>query len=302
MWVINNFMNTLWYTGCSMTKGDEIADPIYDKDFFSCWLWDDEDHTISIKNHNQIFDTKWKKSERKTKRLSRLNEVACKDVMDPLKYSKTLSDMKDHLDELEHENNWCSQLARKLNLEPVHAAASAASPGYMFTELIKDLKNEREVRIMSWTYPYRLTFWGKRPYLRYPAYSWMPAHMNNVGHQNPIIGYILENCFDSDATTNEYVESIFFSAKILENIGKPWYFNFGFYNHMSEVTAHYPKFAEFCKQYEDHILYRDIFAESYKVTDHLIPRAMYAGHPRLEAHNFLAENIYEKIKNEIFRN
>lgn len=288
-------MKTLWYTGCSMTRGDEIADQILDPDFFDCELWNDKfDYSSPIK---EKMGNSWKSKPRKDRRLARLHKVAMMGESNPLNFEKTIFNFLNELREKEQELSWPSQIAKKLGYDCIHDAESAASPGVEFYRLLKDLNNERDVRIIAWTYPFRLTYWGKTKFLKYPP-GWQPMHINRTTDDD-MTREFFDRCFDNQATANEWIESVVLSAEILSKIGKPWYFTFGNNFHLETITKYFPNFSKYINKYDNHILSYTVFDDQYSVTEHLTPRAMYAGHPRLESHNILADKFFKKIKNDI---
>ena len=292
-------MKTLWYTGCSMTRGDEIADQIIDPDFFNCDIWNDEfDYNSSIVE--KMGSVSWKSTSRKDKRLARLQKIAIMAEADPLKFDQAIIDLLNRLKQMEENLCWPNQIAQKLGYNCIHDGDSAASAGVEFYRLLKDINNQRDIRIIAWTYPYRLTYWGKNKFLRYPP-GWQPMHISR-SKDDSMTKNFFDKCFDNDATVAEWIESVFLSATILEKIGKPWYFTFGSKVILKLICENYPEFLSWVKKYEDHILSHTVFTDQYAVTDHLTPKAMYAGHPRVESHNILAEQFYKKIKDDISNN
>lgn len=298
---------TLWYSGCSMTVGDEIADILVDPNFFISDVWDqdlsvDKNATIiTDKNLNKGAGYNWKSHRRKTLRQQRLVEAfleQCQET-DISKYLELNLAFKNNLNRLEKENCWPSLMAKNINYRPVCGGENAASAGWMLYQLIENLNKNYDVYIMSWTYPTRLVYWNNVSYLRYPP-GWQPAHINSPREiATTALLELFNYSFDIEVCINEYIESFVLAAKLLESNNKKWYFTIGEKDHVQSICKKYPAFDNFVKKYENHILETDLFTKMYAVTDHLNPKAMLAGHPRLEAHQIIADQLGEKIKNDL---
>jgi len=292
-------MKTLWYTGCSMTRGDEIADTFLDPDFFNSNIWNDQfDYNSSISEEGT--HSAWKSRNRKDRRMARLQQIAMMQESDPLKLADASNNFLEQLRNKEHELCWPAQLANRLGYLCIHDGESAASPGIELYRLIADIDNYRDIRIIAWTYPLRLTYWGSNKFLRYDP-GWQPMHVNRHIDNNMTRQYF-DYCFDKKATINEWVESVIISAELLKKINCRWYFTFGSSSYWSLINQMFPNFKSWLAQYEKHILSYQVFDDQYKLTDNLTPKAMYAGHPRVEAHTLLSEIFFNKIQNDISNN
>jgi len=291
-----------------MTVGDEIADTLIDPDFFKSAVWSMDkslDITIPItrddsnRGPNTGTGANWKSPLRKNLRQQRLLEVFLSKYNNVNEYWNNRVGFKKRQEQLEKENCWPAQLAKKINYDVVCGGETAASAGWMFYQLLDNINKNHDLYIMAWTYPTRNTFWNSEPYLRYSP-GWQCAHINAPGEQtNFALTQLFNYSFGIHSTVQEYVESIVLSAELLERTGKNWYFTFGEIGHITHAIEFFPSFVDFLKKYEHRILEKDLFVEMYKVTDHLHPKAMLAGHPRLEAHPIIADRIYEKIKDDL---
>jgi len=294
---------TLWYTGCSMTQGDEIADIIQHPDFYKAYIWKDIEKLSNFGTITYEHEGDWKSPIRKDYRIMWMYERLMTSLPNVLDFPEELDRYLDEKRNLEYENNWCTRIANKLNLKPIHAAQAAASAGVMYRHLLADLKNKRDVRIMAWTYPYRLTFWGSVKYIGYPP-GWQPLHAGKATSLSDTKQrhLLFKNVFCQKVNYIDWVNSIVLSAKLLEKTDCEWFFTFGYKEHLVEAAnSGDSRLIKFLEKYEDRILTKDLFREQYKLTDHLHPKAMFAGHPRLEAHEMIAEKYIGKIQDGLNR-
>lgn len=294
----------LWYSGCSMTVGDEIADILIDPDFFNADIWQQDDSVdlsapITSTRNNGGAGANYKSPIRKNLRNQRLLEIFLpqyENVADYVQYAKSF---RNNLKSLELQNAWPNLVGKGLGYEVTCGGEAAASAGWMYYQLLDAINKDYDVYIMSWTYPTRLCHWSNENYLNYNP-GWQPAHLRAPAESaSNVVKQLFHFSFDSVATINEYVESIVMSATLLDRLNKKWYFTLGEENHIDFVTKHYPVFGSFLNQYKNNILSTDLFTEMYDLTDHLYPKAMFAGHPRLEAHQLIAEKVIKEIKNDL---